>query len=197
MPYHDWKLLAHLQHWSHTYTVPRLCQHHAGRYQAISRHRQYPLQNIDRIIFNIALAMDHWNLFLVITLPQWVEWMIFIPDVYMCYEEFSVITWSGMGHIPQHPMMTSSNENITGPLWGESTSHLWIPLMKVQWCGALMFSLICAWTNSWANNRAAGDLRHLNAHYDVIVMLVTHLYFWDHFIIAWCHGLAVQCWAII
>ena len=66
MPYHDWKLLAHLQHWSHTYTVPRLCQHHAGRYQAISRHRQYPLQNIDRIIFNIALAMDHWNLFLVI-----------------------------------------------------------------------------------------------------------------------------------
>ena len=39
--------------------------------------------------------------------------------------------------------------------------------------------------------------KHLHAHYDVIVMSVTHLYFWDHFIIAWCHGLAVQCWAII
>ena len=24
---------------------------------------------------------------------------------------------------------------------------------KGQWCGALMFSLICAWTNGWINNR--------------------------------------------
>ena len=29
---------------------------------------------------------------------------------------------------------------------------------KGQWHGALMFSLICAWTNGWANNRDAGDL---------------------------------------
>ena len=28
-----------------------------------------------------------------------------------------------------------------------------------QWRGALMFSLICAWTNGWANNQGAGDLR--------------------------------------
>ena len=34
---------------------------------------------------------------------------------------------------------------VTGPLWGESTGHRWIPLTKVQWRGALMFSLICAW----------------------------------------------------
>ena len=27
---------------------------------------------------------------------------------------------------------------------------------KGQWRGALMFSLICAWTNGWANNRNAG-----------------------------------------
>ena len=38
-------------------------------------------------------------------------------------------------------MMTSSNENIfrvTGPLWGESTGHRWIPLTKASeaelWC---------------------------------------------------------------
>ena len=37
---------------------------------------------------------------------------------------------------------------------------------KGQWCGALMFSLICA----WANNREAGDLRRHHAHYDVTVM---------------------------
>ena len=41
---------------------------------------------------------------------------------------------------------------------------------KGQWRGALMFSLICALTNGWANNRNAGDLRRHHAHYDVTVM---------------------------
>ena len=41
---------------------------------------------------------------------------------------------------------------------------------KGQWRGTLMFSLICAWTNDWANSRDAGDLRRHRAHYDVIVM---------------------------
>ena len=39
-----------------------------------------------------------------------------------------------------------------------------------QWRGALMFSLICARINGWANNREAGDFRRHRAHYDVIVM---------------------------
>ena len=42
---------------------------------------------------------------------------------------------------------------------------------KGQWCGALIFSLICVWMNDWVNNREAGDLRCYCAHYDVIVML--------------------------
>ena len=34
---------------------------------------------------------------------------------------------------------------------------------KGQWREVFMFSLICAWTNSWANNRYTGDLwRHCN-----------------------------------
>ena len=41
---------------------------------------------------------------------------------------------------------------------------------KGQWCGALMFSLICTWINRWVNNRKAGDLRRNRAHHDVIVM---------------------------
>ena len=41
---------------------------------------------------------------------------------------------------------------------------------KGQWRGALMFPLICVWTNSWINNREAGDLRRYRAHYDVMVM---------------------------
>ena len=42
---------------------------------------------------------------------------------------------------------------------------------KGQWRGALMFSLICVWTNDSANNRDAGDLRRHRAHYDVSEMI--------------------------
>ena len=41
---------------------------------------------------------------------------------------------------------------------------------KGQWRRALMFSLICVWTNSWVNNREAGDLRRYRANYDVTIM---------------------------
>ena len=46
---------------------------------------------------------------------------------------------------------------------------------KGQWCGALMFSLICAWVNDWVNNRKAGDLRRHRGHYDVNVIHVYNL----------------------
>ena len=41
---------------------------------------------------------------------------------------------------------------------------------KGQWGGALIFSLICTWTNDWANNRDVGDLRRHHPHYVVIVI---------------------------
>ena len=43
---------------------------------------------------------------------------------------------------------------------------------KAHWRGALMFSLICAWTNVWENNRDAGVLRRHRANYDVTVKAV-------------------------
>ena len=70
-------------------------------------------------------------------------------------------------------MMTSSNGNlfcVTGHLCSEFTGPRWIPLTKGQWRGALMFSMIYAWINSWVNNRKAGDLRRNHAHYEVSVM---------------------------
>ena len=70
-----------------------------------------------------------------------------------------------------NPMMTSSNGNIfrvTGPLCGEFTGPGEFP--AVQWRGALMFSLICAWMNDWVNNREARDLRRHRGHYYVTVM---------------------------
>ena len=41
---------------------------------------------------------------------------------------------------------------------------------KGQWCGTLMFSLICARINGWVNNREAGDLIRHPAHCDVMHM---------------------------
>ena len=46
-------------------------------------------------------------------------------------------------------------------------------LQKGQWRGVLVFSLICAWINSWTNNRGdGGALRRLCAHFDVNVMSI-------------------------
>ena len=48
--------------------------------------------------------------------------------------------------------------------------------LKGQWRGALMFSLICAWTNSFVNSRDAGDLIRHRAHYGAIVLNGVHVY---------------------
>ena len=84
-------------------------------------------------------------------------------------------------------MMTSSNGNmfrVTGFVRG---IHRWLrgihrsPVNSPhtdQWRGALMFSLICAWTNGWVNNQDAGDLRRHRAHYYVTVM-------WCRIVIQW------------
>ena len=48
---------------------------------------------------------------------------------------------------------------------------------KGHWRGASVFSLICAWNNSRANNGDAGNFRCHGAHYDVILMHVSvHVY---------------------
>ena len=93
-----------------------------------------------------------------------------------------LIQWTAHASL-QLVMMTSSKGNIfrvTDPLWwGIHRSPVNSP-HKGQWCGALMFSLICAWTNDWANHRDASDLRHNRDHYDVTAMcckmrrLLTH-----------------------
>ena len=76
-------------------------------------------------------------------------------------------------------IMTSSNGNIfrvSGLLCrGNALVTVWpvnTPHHKDQWPRALMFSYICALTNSWANNGDPGDLRRHHAHYDVIVMFI-------------------------
>ena len=58
-------------------------------------------------------------------------------------------------------------------LRGNYRSQVGIP-RKGQWRGALMFSLICAWTSGWANSRGAGDGIHHRAQYVVTVMYMCH-----------------------
>ena len=80
----------------------------------------------------------------------------------------------------QLTMMTSSNENIfrvTCPLCGEFTGHRWIPAHKIQWCGALIFSLLCALNKQswgwWFETPSRSLWRHFNALY------IPHLAFTD------------------
>ena len=84
-------------------------------------------------------------------------------------------------------MMTSSNGNmfrVTSFYAGNSPATAGIHRSPVnsphtdQWCGALMISLISAWTGSWVNNQDAGDLRRHHAHNDVTVM-------WCQIVIQW------------
>ena len=69
-------------------------------------------------------------------------------------------------------MMTSSNEKFPRycPFVTEIQRSPVDPSHKDQCRRAMMFPLICAWTNGWANSRDAGDLRRHRGHYDVTVL---------------------------
>ena len=100
---------------------------------------------------------------------------IISAKVYQCQMGFQ---WESYFTISIYPgtMMTSSNGNIfcvTGPLCGEFTGHRWFPLIKASEAGLWCFSLICAWTKAWVNNREACNLRRHRAHYVVSVMTPT------------------------
>ena len=64
-------------------------------------------------------------------------------------------------------------------VWGIHQSQV-NSLHQGQWCGALMFSLICASINGWINNHEAGDLRHHRSRHDFTVMFS---WWWYCFII--------------
>ena len=79
-----------------------------------------------------------------------------IPDT-AASDHDDVIEWK---HFPRYwPFVRGIHR------WPVDSPH------KGQWRGALVFSLISAWTNGRANNLGdAGDLRRHRAHYDFTVM---------------------------
>ena len=75
------------------------------------------------------------------------------PKIYQCHDD--IIKWK---QFPRHWRFVRGN-------------HRWsVTPQNGQWRGALMFSLICVWTNGWVNNRDASDLRRHCAHCDVTVI---------------------------
>ena len=70
---------------------------------------------------------------------------------------YDVIKWK---HFPRYWLF----------VWGIHRSPVNSP-HKGQLRGALMFSLICAWTNGWVNNRDADDFRCHSAHYVLTAMM--------------------------
>ena len=68
---------------------------------------------------------------------------------------------------------------------------------KGQWRGALMFSLFCAWTNGWVNNRDPGDLRRHRAHYDINVMEYEQTRRWHCDCFLWYPSLVCATWSVL
>ena len=86
------------------------------------------------------------------------EWF----DLIFCFIDTGAITWwrHKMETLPRYQPFVRGIHRL--PM---NSPH------KGQWRRALMFCLICAWTNGWVNNRDVGDLRRHRAHYDVTVMI--------------------------
>ena len=73
------------------------------------------------------------------------------------------------GCVLHHDVIKRNIFRLTGPVWGESTGDLWVPL-KGQLRGVWMYYLMCAWTNGWAKQSICDGLRRYGAHFNVTVM---------------------------
>ena len=114
-----------------------------------------------------GLLHKHWGNHMIVQVLVEQPWRIWVNMSYQPqYNQANTTVY-----IFFYIMMMSSNGNIfrvTGPFLVQGI--YWSP--KGQWRGALMFHLIYAWTNAWANNRDAGDMRRQCAHHDVTVMIL-------------------------
>ena len=84
------------------------------------------------------------------------------------------LTWSNLGPVSISPWWRHQMETFSALLAlcaGIHRSPVNSP-HKVQWCGALMSSLIFVWINGWVNNREADHLRRHRAHYDIMEMII-------------------------
>ena len=129
------------------------------------------------LIYSVIVKLEagNWNLQIESVLNDPTRWPRFCPSLLWWHVSVQVM-WN---RIEAHRI-----HETTELTWWRHQMEIFSALL-VLWVrgnspvtgesqrrGALMFSLIWAWTNSWVNNRDAGDLRRNRAHYDVIVMKV-------------------------
>ena len=80
---------------------------------------------------------------------------------------WNLLIMSSKANVSALLALCEGNPSVTGGFpsqWPVDSPH------TGQWRRDLIFSLICAWTNIWANNRDAGDMRRHSALYAVTVM---------------------------
>ena len=112
--------------------------------------------------YGVAINLHNKSLPLALVVNTPETSVIVIKQAYICRRAHSVdhvdvIKWK---HFPRYlPFVRGIHRSTV------NSPH------KGQWCGALMFSLICARIIGWVNNDEAGDFRCHGAHYDVTVML--------------------------
>ena len=106
----------------------------------------------------------HWNREIYTTKTLYGSWLAFFYQILLSHATRSrnMIWWRHQMEIFSALLaICEGNPSASGGFPSQS-----------QWRGALMFSLICTWTNGWANNRVTGDLRRHRAHYDVHIMTI-------------------------
>ena len=119
-----------------------------------------------RINVTAKLFLNHWVLNDQIAIDvrtRWEDKFRYINHIYgWMFKHDDVIKWKHLSRC--RPFVRKiRRSSVNSPYKG-------------QWREALMFSLICAWTKCWANNRDAGGLKRHRAHYDVTVVRLTHSY---------------------
>ena len=106
----------------------------------------------------VCLTQHHMTSFIpVICIITWQRWKYIHERTPKQYNHNDVIKWKQFPRC--WPLMRGIHRS---PV---NSPH------KNQWRGALMVSLLCAWTNGWVSNRDAGSLRRHRATYDVTVMI--------------------------
>ena len=99
--------------------------------------------------------------------------MLSLHCMFIKYDAFNL---AGPSVVMSGFIMTSSNGKVfrvTGHLCREFTGPRWIPRTKTRDAELRCYLWSAPWINGWVNNREAGDLRHNNPNYDVILMSLT------------------------
>ena len=107
-----------------------------------------------------------------------------------CLDSWRVLRYHSHTFFDFH-MMTSWYGNalhITGLLWVNGVSHMWIPLTNCQGCKTMMFLSLYTRIRFSTNSQVVGDLEHHDAH--VITLQTENTSCLE--IDMWCHCLPLK-----